>query len=400
MSHTLISLLGGSSQTERDKRYRKARYDFGSGPTDATEFFGLALSRHIMPDRLVILGTSGSMWDVLLESLGLADSHSEALLALIDSAAQNLTTQAQLDQLIPVVSTQLGLEVALRLIPYGRDANEQTEILARLAEGLAHGDSVSLDVTHGLRHLPILAQMSALYLRQTRKVTIRGVYYGALDMSQNGITPVMNLDGLLTLADWVEALYSFDKDGDYGVFAPLLKTQAPEQARRLTEAAFFERTLRVGEASGKLRAFLKQLDEQPLIGVAALFQQNLCDRIDWCQQDRHDQRQQTLARDYLANADYLRCALIAYEAFVTQLCRQQGIANPEKYENREAAEQHYKQQRPRPPEYKSYLRLRDLRNVLAHGSRPNQAEIQQALSDPTRLHSVLNELLDTLLPQQ
>ncbi|MDV7393060.1 hypothetical protein RZS08_16935, partial [Arthrospira platensis SPKY1] len=132
MTHTLISFLGRGNP-DRGKRYHRATYEFGAGPPQTTEFFGLGLTRRIGPDRLLILGTTGSMWDVLLFSLGLGQEHDEALLALTESADADRTTQAELDRLTAVVSERLGLPVVLRLIPYGRDTGEQVEILQRMA---------------------------------------------------------------------------------------------------------------------------------------------------------------------------------------------------------------------------------------------------------------------------
>jgi CRISPR-associated Csx2 family protein len=174
VTHTLISFLGRGNP-DRGKRYRQATYEFGAGQRQTTEFFGLGLTRQVQPDRLLILGTTGSMWDVLLFSLGLDQEHDEALLALTESADADRTTQEELDRLIPVVSERLGLQVTLRLIPYGRDTGEQVEISQRMARDMAEGDAVTLDVTHGLRHLPMLAQMSALYLRRVKGVEVRGL---------------------------------------------------------------------------------------------------------------------------------------------------------------------------------------------------------------------------------
>jgi CRISPR-associated Csx2 family protein len=221
LTHTLISFLGRGNP-DKGKRYRRATYEFDAGQRQTTEFFGLGLTRQIRPDRLLILGTTGSMWDVLLFSLGLGQEHDEALLALTESADADRTTQEELDRLTSVVSEQLGLPVTLRLIPYGWDTDEQVGILQRMALDIAEGDAVTLDVTHGLRHLPMLAQMSALYLRRVKNVEVRGLYYGALDMTRDGVTPVMNLRGLLDIADWTGAVQSFDKDGDYGAFADRL----------------------------------------------------------------------------------------------------------------------------------------------------------------------------------
>ena len=247
MTHTLISFLGRGN-TDRGKRYQTATYQFDTGEQRTTEFFGLGLTQQIKPDRLLILGTTGSMWDVLLFSLGLGEKHDNALLALTESADANRATQAQLNQLTTDVSDRLGLPVALRLIDYGRNTEEQVGILQKMALDIAEGDRVTLDVTHGLRHLPMLAQMSALYLRRVKNVEVLGLYYGALDMRQDGITPVMNLRGLLDIADWTGAVQSFDKDGDYGVFALIIEEQFLNAASLLKKSAFYERTMRPGQA--------------------------------------------------------------------------------------------------------------------------------------------------------
>ena len=99
MAHTLISFLGRGNP-DRGRRYRPAIYQFDTGQRQSTEFFGLGLTRQIQPDRLLILGTTGSMWDVLLFSLGFGQEHDEALLALTESADADQTTQDELDHLV------------------------------------------------------------------------------------------------------------------------------------------------------------------------------------------------------------------------------------------------------------------------------------------------------------
>lgn len=400
MTHTLISFLGRGNP-DRGKRYRQATYEFATGQRQTTEFFGLGLTRQIRPDRLLILGTTGSMWDVLLFSLGLDQEHDDALLALTESADANQTTQEELDRLTSVVSERLGLPVALRLIPYGWNTDEQAGILQRMAADIAEGDMVTLDVTHGLRHLPMLAQMSALYLRRVKKVEICGLYYGALDMTRDGLTPVMNLRGLLDIADWTGAVQSFDKDGDYGVFAPLIREQSPTAANLLKESAFYERTTRPGQARNRLRELAVLLDQQPLTGIGALFTPTLQARLVWCREERLYQRQQALARLYLEHNDFLRAALLGFEAFITRLMQQQGMSNFDHWTQREAVKKAYetrhKTLRPRSDEYQRYCLLRDLRNHLAHGNAPPQVEIQKVLASTEQLYSLLDDLLNRLL---
>lgn len=400
MSHVQVSLLGGSSQLDPSKRYRPARYDFGSGPGEPSEFFAAALLRHVRPDRLVILGTSGSMWDVLLESLEPSENHHDLLLELIDAAAADRVTQAQLDALAPRLEAILAAEVRLRLIPYGRNPAEQLDILQRIAADIDPEDTVSLDVTHGLRHLPMLAQMSALYLRKARRVTIRGIYYGALDMTRDNVTPVMDLKGLLEIADWVGALHTFDKDGDYGVFQPLLTASMGDDAALLNEAAFFERTNRPGDARGRLRRFRTRLAETSLAGIARLFEGTLRSRTDWVEGQQLYQRQALLARQYLDTDDYLRATMIGFEAFITRQVAIQGLNNPDSHTERDRAKKHYEERRPCPDDWRAYQQLRNLRNSLAHGDRNVRGEAQRDLSDPQRLKASLTRLFDQLLPER
>jgi len=73
--------------------------------------------------------------------------------------------------------------LTLAVIPYGIDEMEQAELLRRMAEEVEPGDAVTIDE----------------------------IYYGALEMQQSGITPVVRLKGLLRLMDWVQALAAYDE---------------------------------------------------------------------------------------------------------------------------------------------------------------------------------------------
>jgi hypothetical protein len=67
----------------------------------------------------------------------------------------------------------------------------------------------------------MLAVLAALHLQVVRRARIGGIWYGAFDPDTDE-APVHNLVGLLRIASWLQALHTYDKDGDYGVFAPLL----------------------------------------------------------------------------------------------------------------------------------------------------------------------------------
>jgi len=61
----LISFLGKSYASEEG--YREATYQIEDFEC-TTAYSAFALSQHINPKKIIILGTSGSMWDVLIEA--------------------------------------------------------------------------------------------------------------------------------------------------------------------------------------------------------------------------------------------------------------------------------------------------------------------------------------------
>lgn len=66
MPTVLLTFLGRVPKSECG--YQATRYDFGDGLADEpVAFFGWPLQRRVRADRLVVLGTAGSMWDPLFE---------------------------------------------------------------------------------------------------------------------------------------------------------------------------------------------------------------------------------------------------------------------------------------------------------------------------------------------
>jgi CRISPR-associated Csx2 family protein len=399
MTHSLISFLGKSQK--RNGCYSSANYDF-NGHVETTQFFSLGLKNVIKPDRLTILGTSGSMWDVLFENFAQAEEFEDQKLLLIDAVEHDRVTQEQLNACEPLLKECLGIDCQLSLIPYGDNAQTQVDILKTMAKGIVKGDQVSLDLTHGLRHLPMLGLLSAMYLQTAKKVEIKGIYYGALDRTSkdnvNPLTPVMRLEGLLHIADWISALHGFDKTGDIAPFSDLLQQEglSADTAELLKIAAFHESVLNVTSARKPLRDFARQT-EKGLPGIASLFQDNLNERISWVDQDNIYLRQREKAQFYLQQGDYVRAAALGYEALITRHLKQQNpSADAESYALRDDIKQKLKEQAGGGgPDYKL---LRNIRNSLAHANRDNTKDVQQALSSEERLKQKLSDLFAKLLP--
>ncbi|MCB1866625.1 MAG: TIGR02221 family CRISPR-associated protein [Chromatiales bacterium] len=399
-THTLISFLG-KARLDPATGYRKARYRFDNGDEHETPYFGLALKDHLHPDRLALFGTAGSMWDVLLGHLAESDPDAERGLALIEAVPAEHVTQAMLDVARPLIERALGLPCDLRIIDYGRDATGQGAILTAIATSVREG-KVSVDLTHGFRHLAALGLLSSVFLERIQRLDIDGLYYGALEMTEAGISPVIRLDGLLAVQRWIDALDRFDQNGDYAVFALLLQADglAADKARCLERAAYYERTMNLSDARAQLQTFLPSLDAI-LSGASGLFQDALRQRLSWARGGGLFEHQARLARFYLNTGDYLRAAILAFEVVITRECGTRNLDLHDWDRGRgpasEMLEAELKAGLHRDEIRDAYWMLKNLRNGLAHGNPAQIDYYRRIIADPQRLPRELETAMERML---
>ena len=169
-TRTLVTFLG-KANTDKTRGYRTANYQFSNDQIETTSFFGLALRKVLNLDQMVILGTRGSMWDVLVEHLASEGEDEVLRLEFMDAAQNNSVSQELLDNVTSLVSKSLAIPCILRIIPYGVNTAEQTAILDAIAHSVPSG-RVVIDLTHGFRHLAAIGLLSAFFLNQVRGLTI------------------------------------------------------------------------------------------------------------------------------------------------------------------------------------------------------------------------------------
>lgn len=380
----LISFLG-KGRADPATGYRTATYRFDAGFAPTVPYFGLALTEYLKPDRLILAGTRGSMWDVFFDQQGECDE------ALIDAVAAERVD----DMLIAIherrLAEKLGIPVRCLLIPYAETTAEQVAILGSLAGAVQQKETIVLDITHGFRHLPMLALVAARYLSHIAKVDVSELYYGALEMTPpDGETPVLRLGGLLQMLNWVESLATYDKDGDYGVFAPLLAKDGmePERANLLARAAFYERTSNPVKAKETLAGIFPSMkSHQGALGN--LFRDELTKRVGWFRGATRQDWELSLADAYLERRDYVRAATFLFEAFITRAVFERQM-NPNDFDQRREA---YSAARQNNPEVN---RLEHLRNALAHGVRPLDDNDARILGNEQELHQRLARLRQQL----
>ena len=405
MTHTLVTFLGRPQfADDRDREYRLANYLFpGEEKPRCSAFFGLALADYLDVDKLVILGTSGSMWGVLVLSLAqnFGDGVEEKISELLAHEDIGQVTDIQIESLTDTMCLAVGRPVTPRLIPSAKDTDEQLEILQAVSDVVPDQGDVSFDLTHGFRHLGMVGFLSAFMLEQVKRLSVRGLWYGALDMTHEGITPVLRLDGLSSVRRWMDALNRFDASGDYGVFAPLLRGDGVSKrcAQYLKGAAFHERTLNLSRAANEIQCFLPILNE-PLQGASELFRHRLRDRLKWAEGDDLATQQRTLAFEYLKRRDFMRAAVFGWEALVTKECTRHPKLNPEGHDTRQSALRRLRKRISRRKGgcmFHAFFNLQDIRNAFAHGGSPKEPMVGQILGNADVLEQRLNEYFNRLL---
>lgn len=390
MGHVLITQIG-KPREKSDKEYELTTYDL-DGKTFETAMIGYGLAELIKPDRLILLGTTGSAWSKLI-SMRTTLLESEPALALHDELApkerNDGISNQDLEPLERILSEELNCPVTCQLTPYlqTNTVKESAQFMQTIAQSVEHGDSITLDITHGLRHHPMLALVAAQYLRTTLSATIEGIYYGMFERKQNNITPVVSLEGMLQLIDWVTALNSFDKDGDYSIFSNLMKEDGiePALANGIAKAGFYERSnnsVQATEQLIKLRQTTFSPDDTPL---THLFRASLDERVSWAEKPGRGNRELHLAKQYLKRRDYLRACIFAFEGTISKSIDRKKQQLNDRKEREEHTEQLSKNA--------EFRELKLIRHALAHGAAAADSNTRNLLQNEEKLQAKIASLI-------
>jgi CRISPR-associated Csx2 family protein len=113
-------------------------------------------------------------------------------------------------------------------IPTGSNTDEIKQIFEQIIRAVDDKDEVYFDITHGFRSLPMLALIALNYLRVRKKITIKGVFYGAFEVikekhpgknidmipTEDRNAPIFDLMPFIQLFDWTNATDNFIEYGD------------------------------------------------------------------------------------------------------------------------------------------------------------------------------------------
>lgn len=239
MAKVLISFLGtgpnNKDKNKAERSYRPATYKFEDGEEKKTSFVADALAHHYNIDNIILIGTPKSMWERVYEVF-CDNNNIEADLEYYDilsNACDNASHESPL--ILPCkekIEEALGGKSHVVLIHYGlneEELNKNASIILGIEEFINSGDELYVDITHAFRSLPLYMMNLLIYLKNVsgKKISISNISYGMLDVSAefDNITPVVDLNGIMQISEWITGAYSFGQFGNGYKIAELLVQQ-------------------------------------------------------------------------------------------------------------------------------------------------------------------------------
>lgn len=156
-----------------------------------------------------------------------------AILVTKDAHSKNWLNNGHLDQHGNVMLCEglgdrlekLGLKTELIFIPEGHSEDQIWNIFNKIYEALFDEDSVTFDITHSFRSIPMLVMVVLNYAKVLKDISIERIDYGAFEklgsikdvvkMALEARTaPMIDLRAFADLMDWTAAIDEFISSGN------------------------------------------------------------------------------------------------------------------------------------------------------------------------------------------
>lgn len=376
MAKILITSLGTG---QKDKGgYLKADYRIENKIYLDESLIARCYCEHYQIDKVLIVGTAKSAWDDLLCRYS---SGSECDDDVLDLYNKKITGIEQSD--LNVVERQMDRHLGKTgsrcfLIEYGID---ETQLLSNftlflgLAEHIAAGDEIYLDITHSFRSLALMSYVMLTYLLELKhsEIKVSKILYAMFEWKYepqfklDPYIPVVDLSILFRITNWIKAISDFKNFGNAHALADLTQDGFPRlisnslhnlaDSLSLNQLEAIRKNLHDLSHNSILIAEMKKHPfTLPLIpDIKALLSKFRTKTLSLFQYD--------LASWYFENKSYGLSYLCLAEAIITHVCEHEGL-NLFAKDDREQAKKNLLSGYPRL--HGVYDQIAFIRNSIAH----------------------------------
>jgi CRISPR-associated DxTHG motif protein len=238
-----------------------------------------------------------------------------------------------------------------------------------------------MDVTHGFRTFPLLAQQVVFYLKEvsSKNIKFRNFYYGMLDAIRDlKYAPVVDLKIMFEMNDWIIGANIFKTSMNGSKIVSLIKKKDENLAKMLDE---FSKALNINYAYDIQQQIeiLKDFDTSEIGNPEKLIVDKILKDFvgHFSNINKHSCFQFDLAKWYYEKNNYGNAYVILTESIITLIC-EKFDNNPFQKENRNKAKSYLSQINKKSSNELAYLsaiysNLVTIRNNISHNlqKRPN-----------------------------
>lgn len=379
--HVVAGFIGTGRQKDVGVGYQQTTYRFPNGFQQEASVFGAALLKYLEAQgrpaqRWLVMGTAQSIWDALAEIV--PEERLTSIESVWDEVGRAVRRQAMeqalLDRWSAGLTAAAGLEIVCALVGPADDRDSQMRVWKAMYEQVGAGDHLTLDITHGLRHQPVLMTFMATTLRWFRRLARVDMYYGALDLEQR----VIELSPCNDFLDIAEALATYQYADDFSrLVAVFGRVTQPEAAllRDLERVAFADGVNRVVRqaAEGAKRGLEGCAAGDALERALA---EALSEPVAWVAETSFAARLRRKAEAAFESDQLLKGIVLLYEAICVAGVQKFQTGDPLNYRARQGAKQALEND---PAFSDVFTEVKNLRNAVVHGTVPENAELQNAL---------------------
>lgn len=410
MATVLVSFIGTGQKNNNSSKsgYREANYLFAKENNVASEeitttIFGSALIKRMNNikrpvDSWLIMGTQKSIWDSLIDIL--TEEQQERVLEIwgkVSEYVENKNGQAIIQEILNEWEVSLSKEtqrtrIFCRLVGEMDSSESQQLVYKALFETIGDNDEIIFDITHGLRHQPVLASFMIMLLRWLKNIKSVDMYYGAFELKgDNSYCPVLKLPLANKLLQSTEAVAIFEQTGNYRKLGEALELS--QATNEHLEKLFFGDEMhktKIGAAQN-IKKEVKE-KEDTFNQIELELAKKLESSLEWESESHLSKRWKTKAVFEFDRQQYFKAIAWLWEAVLIAACEQFSIPNPLKHDSREIAEKTLKDKLNQ-SQLDVFWTLKNLRNAVLHGSESQSDEVKRATESINEFSKVFGNAL-------
>ncbi|ACV24782.1 TIGR02221 family CRISPR-associated protein [Methanocaldococcus fervens] len=242
MAKILIFPLGVGDTNENiyKRTYIPIKYRIGNKEIE-DRFIISVLIDYLKVDKVIIVGTSRSMWENLYKhyaelvnefdeeywrNIGekVGKSENESCYISEDDLKK---IEEVIDKYLKKINPNATGGSKCKIIKYGSNENEILEnfdIFMGMIEEINEGDEIYLDITHSFRSIPLFMYLMLEFVQYLKKdVRLKGLYYGMLDAYKRNYATIVDLSPLFEISYWIKGMYDFTNYGNNYLISKLLE---------------------------------------------------------------------------------------------------------------------------------------------------------------------------------